>query len=330
MRSMKVVAAWVVMAAAWWPAAAGAQIYGGRPAAAWDPLPDGLERFSVEVRPGMTLESVAHRYGVKPEEVRRWNRLEPGAPAEEGRHLKLHVKPEKLPREHRRLTHVVAPGDSLVSIALRYGVRLGDLVSWNWRMDMDAIREGDALFIYQEPGDIARPLKLTHQLESGPGFIVRNPSRAWGSKAMVTTLRDALTQTHAKFPAAPPIQVGDVSRQGGGFFPPHISHRHGQDADVGYYIKDDPSTARRMIEATPDNIDAARVWFLFERLLASGHVRGILMDYALQKPVYEEARRQGKGEAELRRIFQYPRGFRGGGVITHWPGHDDHFHLMVR
>ncbi|MEO1269126.1 MAG: penicillin-insensitive murein endopeptidase [Myxococcota bacterium] len=308
-----------------------AQMYGGRPAAEWEPLEGGLQRFSVEVRPGMSIETIAYRYKVTPDAIRQWNALEPGAAAEVGRHVLLHVPPEALPPEHRRLTHIVAPGDSWMSIARQYGVRLGDLVSWNWRMDVDDLHHGDALFIYQPPGGeglINRPLTLNHQLTSGPGFVVRNPHRSWGSRTMVALLRKTLTATHTDFPERSPIQVGDISHRGGGFFPPHISHRNGRDADVGYYILNDPSTARRMVAATPKTIDAERVWSLFKRLIRSGQLRGILVDVALQKVIYEEAQRQGEPETELRRIFQYPH--RGPALITHWPGHDDHFHLMVR
>ena len=54
----------------------------------------------------------------------------------------------------------------------------------------------------------------------------------------------------------------------------------------------------------------------------------LFVDYELQHLLYEEARAMGATEVQLERWFQYPYGRRAArGIIRHWKGHDDHFHV---
>ncbi len=57
----------------------------------------------------------------------------------------------------------------------------------------------------------------------------------------------------------------------------------------------------------------------------------VFMDYGLQKLLYEYAKEQGVSEDTLDELFQYPRGRgRTHGIIRHWKGHVNHFHVRFR
>ncbi|MEL6178843.1 MAG: hypothetical protein AAFS10_07810, partial [Myxococcota bacterium] len=101
------------------------------------------------------------------------------------------------------------------------------------------------------------------------------------------------------------------------------------DVDLAYYTHDG-TTSDRFAPVTAKTLDAPRTWALLELLLASGRVRAIFIDHALQAPLYHEAKRQGTSPSRLRQLFQYPNGpYDGHGTIMHWPGHDDHFHVRI-
>ena len=54
----------------------------------------------------------------------------------------------------------------------------------------------------------------------------------------------------------------------------------------------------------------------------------IFVDYGLQKPLYEHAKKAGMSARKLEEYFQYPRGMgRTEGLIRHTPSHKNHFHI---
>ncbi len=67
---------------------------------------------------------------------------------------------------------------------------------------------------------------------SGAGFTTYQSSyRRWGSPTMIYGLQ-RIGRRWAQERTRPRMQVGDISKEGGGQFPPHASHRYGTDADV--------------------------------------------------------------------------------------------------
>ena len=311
-----------------------AQDYGGRPPWAWPTSSWSTEaggtRISLEVKPRTTTTWLARRFGVSAERIRAWNRLGAGERLEPGEQVVLYLTPEALPRHMRRVVHVASPGETFASVAEQHGVGVGDLISWNWRLSRDVLLPGSALFVYLSDGRARdRHFPGATQLPEGPGYVVRNPERAWGSAAMIATLTEAFAAMAERYPEAPPLHIGDLSRAEGGFLTPHVSHRAGRDVDIAYYTTSE-GTSRRFAPVTPATLDAEKTWALMERLLASGRVRMMFVDYELQRPLMEEARRVGVDEARLQRLLQYPAGrFGGGGIIHHWPGHGDHVHVRV-
>ncbi|MEP7342386.1 MAG: penicillin-insensitive murein endopeptidase [Acidobacteriota bacterium] len=69
--------------------------------------------------------------------------------------------------------------------------------------------------------------------KSGPGFFCRQPdSRRYGQFETIQALKAigaAWAKTH---PLAPRIVISDISKRGGGKFPPHVSHQTGLDIDI--------------------------------------------------------------------------------------------------
>ena len=129
-------------------------------------------------------------------------------------------------------------------------------------------------------------------------------------------------------PGGPKVHVGDISKKGGGPMPPHSSHQLGRDVDVGYVLEGKLADEARFKKATEDNLDVARTWRLIKSFIDTEQVVYVFVDYKLQQPLYEHAKARGASEELLDELFQYPRGRRRShGIIRHWKGHDDHFHV---
>lgn len=166
------------------------------------------------------------------------------------------------------------------------------------------------------------------QLESGPGWIVKTPAFAWGTPRTVHRLREAIRAYVRVADGGPDVHVGDISKSGGGPFPPHLSHRAGRDVDIAYVLRGSDADVLRFLTATPRNLDATRSWKLVRALLETRAVGWIFMDYDVQRLLHAEATRAGATADQLDTWFQYPHGDRAmHGIIRDWRGHDDHFHV---
>ncbi len=158
--------------------------------------------------------------------------------------------------------------------------------------------------------------------------IKSRPKRNLGTPEMVGAIERGVDAVHKAFKKTQRLAVGDLSRQGGGPFRPHVSHQSGRDADIAYYTRDgqDQAALRRVTRRT---IDAGRTFTLIQSWLAAGAVEYVFVDYRLQQPLYEYARDVAKvPAAQLEAWFQYPRGKRArNGVIRHLRGHADHMHV---
>jgi len=77
-----------------------------------------------------------------------------------------------------------------------------------------------------------RPHTRLVKLEDGPGFVVANPKRAWGTRQMVYQINRIMALYHQRFPHDPPLVIRDLSRRRGGPLPGHVSHQQGCDVDI--------------------------------------------------------------------------------------------------
>lgn len=293
-----------------------------------------------EVLPGEWLAEIASRYGVRQKDLRRLNArvrrnpdfLRPGQT--------IRVCPDIAPRSRERIRHRVRPGQTLASIAKRYGLNPHQLLKFQRGKleDPDELRVGQRIVVWKdgpivsgfadEDEDEGAVLAGGIQLPEGPHYVLKSRHVAWGTAKTVRLIQTAAADYRKRTRGARPVRIGDLSRRGGGKFPPHKSHRTGMDVDVGYVLTGAAAEGRRFKRATAKNFDAAGSWRLLRAFLRTGQVRYVFVDYRLQKLLYEYAKGKRVPQSELDELFQYPRGKRRAyGILRDDPGHDDHFHV---
>ncbi len=295
-----------------------------------------------EVIPGDTAARIAGRYGVRRKDLYKLNAKLKRDPNSLSVGQKIRVCPDIAPRQIIKLTHAVAAGDTFDSIAKQYGLTRGELYGYQrGRLkDPNKLKPGDRITVYREGGIVAGfgaysghkgKLSTGIQLPPGRHYVVKHPTLSWGTSNTVRTIQQAIASYSGKAKGGPKIHVGDISKKGGGKFPPHVSHQDGRDVDIGYVLKGSQADEIKFRRASKQNLDVARTWKLLKSFLDTGQVRYIFMDYRLQKLVYEYAHKQGVSEDTLDELFQYPRGRgRTAGIVRHWRGHVNHFHIRFR
>jgi LysM repeat protein len=296
-----------------------------------------------EVVPGENLGMVAGRYGVRRADLQRWNAKLRKDPDMLSVGQKIQVCPEIAPRERKQLSYEVKPGDTLGTIAERYELTARELSRFQRGgklEDPSSLRPGQELRLWVDgrviPGfgteDKDRGvLTAGVLLSAGKHIQVKWEAGAYGTDETIRAIQSAVAAYKQKMPGGPKVYIGDISKKGGGPFKPHSSHQHGRDVDVGYVIEGTTSKDGKFRTATADNLDVPRTWRLIKSFIDTDQVVYVFMDYKLQKLLYEYAQEQGASEEFLDEIFQYPRGRRRThGLIRHWPGHTNHFHVRFR
>ncbi len=287
------------------------------------------------VEPGDTLGSIALRFRVGVADVREWNNLE-SLDVRPGDRIVLKDVPQQKKREPMPVVHVVRRGDTFEDIARKYGVKTSDVKRWNRKVDPRKMKIGQEVRLYIKGRDgksvswgSARRGRLYNGVTVQPneGLRVRRSERAYGTARTVAMLEAAAADIVARWPDAPSLVVGDVSRRRGGSLRPHKSHQSGRDADLSYYHRGNVET-RDFLDMKPETFDAVKNWHIFKTLIDTGEVQYIFVDYRLQKSLYEYALSIGYTPEDLKPILQYPRGRDGRyGIIRHARGHDDHWHI---
>ncbi|MEM9074037.1 MAG: penicillin-insensitive murein endopeptidase [Myxococcota bacterium] len=284
------------------------------------------------IAPGDTLSHIANRQGTTVEALLRLN---PGLRPDRirtGQEIRVAE-----PDGRNRIEYVIRRGDNLSRIAERHRVELRDILRWNRRLRRDRIRAGQRLVLWTAiPESVSESigapnrgrLERGERLPSHPGYWIRNRDRAFGTLETTLWIQDAFDALRARHPGAPKVRVHDISLRRGGPMTGHRSHQSGRDVDLSYFQRrcgGQPCPMRRL---QPEQLDAERQWTLFEHWLKNDRVDAIFMDYSLQRPLFEAARRAGYSRAQLSRWIQYPRG--PGfplGIVRHFRSHRDHAHV---
>jgi LysM repeat protein/murein endopeptidase len=291
------------------------------------------------VVPGEWLAEIASRYGVRRSDIFKLNPKVKANPDLLRTGDIVLVCPDIAPRERVKINHTVQSGENFGSIALRYGLSRKQLQRFQKGKvtDMNKLREGQKLTVWRdgailpgygayENGKGALPSGM--QMPSGKNYVVKHPSLSWGEPSTVQGIQAAISKYRSRTSGGPKVHVGDISKKGGGKFPPHKSHRNGRDVDMGYVLKGDLADEVRFRTANKKSLDVARSWNLVKAFVDTTGVRYIFMDYKVQKLLYEYAKSKGVSSSTLEELFQYPRGKRRHyGVIRHEPGHVNHFHV---
>ncbi|MGD8863412.1 MAG: penicillin-insensitive murein endopeptidase, partial [Myxococcales bacterium] len=194
--------------------------------------------------PGELLIEIAARYGVPQKDLLRLNPhlrrnpdyLRPGR--------ELRVCPDIPPRTRERIEHRVRSGETIASIASDYDLHPQQLVGYQQGRleDPDRLRVGQKLIVWKDGGivegfagsDDEGKLAGGLQLPQGAHYRIKNRNLAWGTPRTVRLIQSATERYRRRLRRAPKVLIGDLSRRGGGPFPPHKSHQTGEDVDVGY------------------------------------------------------------------------------------------------
>lgn len=316
----------------------------------------------VVVRKGDTLGEIAARNGVKVADLRRWNRgrigkgdairagatlivkvpadkadpaLVPGAkvPKTDGKTDPKPVVVKQPPNTWEDQVRV-RKGDSLSKIAGRLDVSVDDLMAWNKLTPKSKLRQGQLLVVYRPgtrpaPQSVGRPTNGTLDygvhLGDGPGYRLRFPKNAYGVEGTLKTLRTCAKRVRDTFPGTHDILIGDISRPGGGRFPPHESHQSGRDADIGYYLASNEQNAT-MHRVKPGDVDYAKTWALLKCHITTDRVSRVYMDRKIQIAMIEWLRKKKAiDDGQVQRIFEVEGGDEA--LVQHAKEHDTHFHV---
>jgi murein endopeptidase len=228
----------------------------------------------------------------------------------------------------------VRRGETLRGLARREGIELSALLAWNALTEESVVRAGQRLMV-ERPGvrpparSIGRASdgRLAHGewLGEGKGYRLRFPKNAYGTAAVNQRLRTCSAFMHALMPWSADLLIGDLSRPGGGRFPPHESHQSGRDADVGYYLADNVQNAT-LHRVGRDMMDPAKTWLYMRCLIAGGDVVRMYVDTSLQRALVAYLKEHGAETPEqLARLFEVEGGPEA--LIQHARHHDTHLHV---
>ena len=232
----------------------------------------------------------------------------------------------------------VAENASIASVARHWGMSLPLLLEFNPNLTKKStLHIGQRLCIYRA-SQVQRSVSLGSPnrsgrlrggvpLPEGPSRFFRKPrDRVYGTRLTVSALVSASDEYIQRYPAGPPVTIGDLSKRKGRHLFPHRSHRSGRDVDIGY-IQNEGVPMWSQMNAERMNVE--KTWFFTQRLIASGVILHIYMDRSVQEMLYAEASKT-LSQAELDHIFQYPRRkmlSRAPTVLRHWQGHRNHMHV---
>ena len=313
------------------------------------------------VKKGDRLDKIAKQYGVPVDDIVRWNNLSDASRIQIGQKLKIRVPKDSAAAAAssaggtggttvaggtkatapaaQDMFYIVKKGDTLGKIVKKTGVSVEQLKKHNpdLRKNPDRLRVGQKLVLevnrFSGQTGVSRGLANNGnlaggiQLPPGPGYIVRNPNRSYGTALTVGIIMDAMANYARKFPKGPRFAIGDLSAEKGGRLVPHLSHQSGRDADISYVSKGNKEIAG-FVRMNASNFDAEKNWHLLEYFIKTGKVQYIFVDYDLQKLLYEQAKKQGYTDSQLKDLIQYPNGRKSyHAIIRHAKGHADHSHV---
>ncbi len=287
-----------------------------------------------------TIATVALEYGVNVTDLKEWNGLETvhDVNGEDRLEIRIDEKPSNS-SQPRPVIHVIRRGDTYEDIARQYGVKVSQLRRWNPNTDPRRLQIGQRVHMHI-PGAEGHPVSWGRAnsgrlyngvaMECSPGLKVRNEDRAYGTQRTIDLLQAAGADVQARWPDAPELVVGSLSRRGGGPMRPHRSHQSGRDADLTYYHRGNVELPDFQ-DMNAERLDAVKTWHFFRTIIDTGEVEFIFVDYELQRVLYEYALSIGVSEEELEELIQYPRGRRtSAGIIRHARGHANHFHVRFK
>ena len=129
--------------------------------------PSGPKRATTTytVKSGDVLGTIASRHDMSVKDLQRMNSIS-GTTIRVGQRLKVYGQGKASEASSKTVTHVVASGEVLGTIASRYGVRVSDIQKWNGLSGTN-IRVGQRLKVHAKKVAAAKPQDRTHKVTSG-------------------------------------------------------------------------------------------------------------------------------------------------------------------
>ena len=103
------------------------------------------KNYYLIVRNGDTFKSIADEVGISYRKIAKYNERDKRDQLEEGEILWLKKKQKKAPKDYKGRLHYVRNGESMYSIAQKYGIRLKNLYKMNHLSPDYQIKVGDGL-----------------------------------------------------------------------------------------------------------------------------------------------------------------------------------------
>ena len=103
------------------------------------------KNYYLYARQGDTFRSLADEIGISYRKLARYNERDKRDALEPGEIIWLKKKQKKAPKEYKKIPHVVQAGESMYTIAQKYGIRLESLYKLNRLTPDYSIRVGDQL-----------------------------------------------------------------------------------------------------------------------------------------------------------------------------------------
>jgi hypothetical protein len=156
--------------------------------------------------------------------------------------------------------------------------------------------------------------------------------RSWGTGLMVDVLTEVSTRMALEYPSAEPLVIGDISRRGGGQIDGHMTHRMGEDADIGIYFRGGRQSHGGFVNVDPDELDCDATFGLIRALLDTGTVEYILLDQVLIDRLRSYALADLGLDPELVASMFPAEGtatWRMWGYVRHADNHRNHLHIHV-
>ena len=304
---------------------------------------EAKETITYVVKKGDTVGKIANHYHINADDIARWNNLSNVGQIRIGQKLRIRVPKNsafatssksgsaggsQAAYVTQNVSYVVKKGDNLGKISRKTGVSIDELKKHNksLRNHPDQLRVGQTIILREQKvfvgSGVSRGLANNGslsggiQLQSGPGYHVRNPKRSYGTPLTISLIMEAMAAYNNKYPKGPLFSIGDLSVQGGGKLSPHLSYQSGRDVDITF------------IRDANGKLDIEKNWFLIEYFLKTKKVQYIFVDYNLQSDFYNFARSKGYSESELRTLIQYPNGKQSYmAIVRHSKGHVSHLHV---
>lgn len=170
-------------------------------------------------------------------------------------------------------------------------------------------------------------------MPEGNGYFLRTDrARSFGTDVTIQALMTLFKAYHDKYPDAPRVNIGDISKRRGGKAKPHKSHQSGRDVDFGFVHTTPPDEhhPEHFVRGTAQNLDIEKTWFLVETLVRTGTVKVIYVDRTVMKLLWQYASAKlTKEQQEF--FFSNPRHEKSASaILQHWPGHKNHFHVRFK